>query len=129
MFSMGYGCGPDYADDTNFGQTFRSLMKSAKEALGSAHPGTRHLKNIRLFSVPVKGGGTFVVEIQPSGPHCRVSQNSKRLHTDIFDDLLRPVLEAIGNAGLSDSSARFPDSVLKQATEDEHAFSHMLNTP
>lgn len=129
MFLMGYGSGPSYGDDTKFGQTFRSLMKSAKEALESVHPGTKHLKNILRFSVPVKGGGTFVVEILPSGPYCWVSQNSKRLHTDMFDDLLRPVLDAIGNAKLSDSSSRFPDSVLKQATEEEHGFSHMLNTP
>lgn len=126
---MGYGFSPSYDDDAKFGQTFRSLMKSAKEALESAHPGTRHLRNIRRFLVPVKGGNAFVVEIMPSGPHYRVFQNSKRLHTDMFDDLLRPVLEAIGNAKLSDSSAKFPDSVLKQATEAEHRFSHMLNTP
>lgn len=127
MFSMGYGSGP--SGDAKFGQAFRSLMKSAKEALESAHPGTKHLRNILRFSVPVKGGGTFIVEIMPSGPYYRVSQNSKRLHTDMFDDLLGPVLEAIRNAGLSDSSSRFPGSVLKQATEEEHAFSHMLNTP
>lgn len=129
MFSMGYGSGHSY-DDAKFGQTFRSLMKSAKEALESAHPGTRHLKNILRFSVPVKGGGcAFVVEILPSGPYYQVSQNSKRLHTNMFDDLLRPVLDAIGSAKLSDSSSKFPDSVLKQATEEEHGFSHMLNTP
>lgn len=125
---MGYGSEPNYDLDTKFGQTFRSLMKSAKEALESAHPGIRQLKNIRRFLVPVKGGNAFVVEVMPSGPHYQVSQNSKLLHTDMFDDLLRPVLEAVGNAKLSDSSAKFPDSVLKQATEDEHRFSHMLNT-
>jgi len=126
---MGYGSGSNYDDDTKFGQTFRSLMKSVKEALESAHPGTKQLKNIRRFLVPVKGGNAFIVEVMPNGPHYRVSQNSKRLHTDMFDDLLRPVLEAIGNAKLSDSSPKYPDSVLKQATEEEHAFSHMLNTP
>lgn len=126
---LGYGSGPEYADGTKFGQTFRSLMKSVKESLESAHPGTKHLRNILMFSVPVKGGGMFVVEIHPSGPHYRVSQNSNRLYTDIFDDLLRPVLCAIGNAKLSDISAKFPNSVLKQATEEEHGFSHMLNIP
>ncbi len=127
MLSMEYGYAPDYGDNTKFGQTFRSLMKSAKEALESAHPGTRQLGNILRFSVPVKGSGTAVVEIQPSGPHYYASQNGKRLYTDMFDDILYPVLDAIRNAKLSDSSAKFPDSVLKQATEEEHGFSHLLN--
>lgn len=127
FFSDNSGLG--YDDNTKFGQTFRSLMKSAKEALESAHPGTMHLKNILLFSVPVKGAATFVVEIQPDGPQYRVSQNSRRLYTDIFDDLLCPVLNAIKNAKLSDSSGKFPGSILKQATDEEHEFSHMLNAP
>jgi len=126
---IGYSSGPSYDDDTKFGQTFRSLMRSVKEALESAHPGTRQLKNIRRFLVPVKGGNAFVVEIMPNGPHYRVSQNSKRLRTDMFDNLLRPVLKAIKNSRLTDSSPKSPDSILKQATEEEHAFSHMLNAP
>jgi len=129
MLGMGYGSGNSYDGNTKFGQTFRSLMRSAKEALESAHPGTKqHPGNIRQFSVPVKGGTAFTVEIMPSGPHYRVFQNSKHLRTDMFDYLLRPVLDAIGNAGLSDSSSKFPNSTLRQATEGEHEFSHVLNT-
>ena len=129
---FGFSDGPSYDSGAKFGQTFRSLMQSVKEAFESAHPGTKHLKNIRKFSVPVRGGrgnSAFIVEIFPSGPRYRVHQNGRQLHTNIFDDLLRPILEAIRNAGLSDISEKFPDSILNQATEDEHEFSHMLNAP
>lgn len=126
MGIYGYGSGTNYSED-KFGQTFKGLMKWVKEALESAHPGTKQLKNIRRFSVPVKGGGTFTVEIHPDHPHYSVSQGGRNIHTDAFDSLLDPVLEALKNLGLSDSSSKFPNSVLKQATEDEHEFSHMLN--
>lgn len=117
-----------YDNDTKFGQTFRSLMSWTKEALEDRHPGTRCLKNIRRFSVPVQGGGLFVVEIHPNdNPYYSVDHGGRCIHTDMFDDMLDPVLEAISNAKLSDTCSKFPSSVLKQATEEEHEFSHMLN--
>ena len=117
-----------YDDDTKFGQTFRNLMRWAKEALEDKHPGTRQLRNIRRFSVPVKNGGEFTVEMHPNDhPHYSVHQGGRQIHTDMFNDMLTPVLEAIQNAGLSDVCSKYPNSVLKQATEEEHGFSHMLN--
>lgn len=117
-----------YDARTKFGQTFRHLMKGAKEALDSRHPGTRQLSDIRKFSVPVKGGGTFVVEVHPDvPPYYSVSQSGRSIRTDMFDDILDPVLEALSNAKLSDGSPKYPSSVLKQATEEEHRFSDMLN--
>jgi len=118
----------NYDEDTKFGHTFRNLMKWAKEALEDRHPGTRQLKNIRRFSVPVRGGAAFIVEIHPgSSSHYSVTQSGRDIHTDMFDDVLSPVFEAIANADLSDTSSKFPNSVLKQATAEEHEFSHMLN--
>lgn len=117
-----------YDAKTKFGQTFRNLMRGVKEALESRHPGTRQLDDIRKFSVPVRGGGVFVVEVHPSEPpHHSVSQSGRDIHTDMFDDILDPVLEALNNAKLSDGSSKYPDSVLRQATEEEHRFSDMLN--
>jgi len=117
-----------YDATTKFGQTFRSLMKGVREALEDRHHGTRQLGDIRKFSVPVKGGGTFVVEVHPEEPpHYSVSQSGREVHTDMFDDILDPLLEALGNAKLSDSSLRHPASVLRQATDEEHRFSDMLN--
>ena len=117
-----------YDARTKFGQTFRNLMKGVKEALDGRHPGTRQLGDIRKFSVPVKGGGVFVVEVHPTEPpHYSVSQSGREVHTDMFDDIIDPVLEALGNAKLSDSSEKHPASVLRQATEEEHSFSDMLN--
>jgi len=120
-----------YDAKTKFGQTFRNLMRGVKEALEDRHPGTRQLDDIRKFSVPVKGGAAFVVEVHPKEPpepsHYSVSQSGRSIHTDMFDDALDPVLEALGNAKLSDSSDKHPASVLRQATEEEHCFSDMLN--
>ena len=118
-----------YDAKTKFGQTFRNLMSGAREALEDKHPGTRQLDDIRKFSVPVKGGGVFVVEVYPDDPpHYSVSQSGREIHTDMFDDILDPVLEALGNAKLSDGSQKHPASVLRQATEEEHCFSDMLNS-
>jgi len=118
-----------YSAKTKFGQTFRNLMRGAREALEDKHPGTRQLDDMRKFSVPVKGGGVFVVEVHPSDPpHYSVSQSGREIHTDMFDDIIDPVLEALGNAKLSDGSQKHPASVLRQATEEEHCFSDMLNS-
>ena len=57
---FGFSDEPSYDSGAKFGQTFRSLMQSVKEAFESAYPGTKQLKNIRKFSVPVKGSSTFL---------------------------------------------------------------------
>lgn len=118
-----------YDKHTKFGQTFRNFMVWAHEALQSQYPGTGRLSDIRRFSVPVKGSSMFVVEILPTRPpFYRVEFGGKVVRTDMFDDVLEPVLTALGHAGLDDSHPKFTNSVLKQATPAEHELSHNLNS-
>ena len=118
-----------YDSSTVFGKTFKNLMKWVKEALESEYSSVKHMQDIRQFTVK-KGSDSFVLEVNPRDPaHFTVDQNNARVYTEMFDLLLDPIMLAIDSAKLSDESTPFPDSNLKQATNEEHEFSHKLNSP
>lgn len=118
-----------YDAGTVFGKTFKNLMSWIREALGSEYSSVKHMQDIRQFTVNIKGD-TLVLEVWPRHPaHFTVDQNNVRIYTEMFDHLLDPIMLAIDIAKLSDESASFPNSTLKQATEEEHEFSHKLNSP
>lgn len=130
MFLIPNMTDPDYGPNTKWGGTFRRFMRSMFEALQGSYYKTRHLDDIRKFRVTLPGGARYNVEIHPR--HYMISVmtvGGKGVRTTEFDDILEPILKAIEAANLTDNYKGFPSSDLKQATKEEHEFSHWLNSP
>ena len=105
-------------------------MRSGLEALQGSYPKANQLGDIRKFRVTLPGGNRYEVEVHPRNYTASVrTLGGKGVHTTEFDDILEPILKAIEAADLTDGDKAFPNSELKQATKEEHGFSHRLNSP
>ena len=130
MFLIPNMTGPDYGPNTKWGATFGRFMRSMLEALQGSYPKTKHLDDIRKFRVVIPGGAKYNVEVHPRHYMVSITATSgKGVRTTEFDDILEPILKALEAANLTDSYKGFPNSNLKQATKEEHEFSHQLNSP
>ncbi len=122
--------GSDYGPNTKWGATFKRFMQSILEALRGSYPKAKQLDDIRKFRVTMLGGAKYSIELDPR--HYMVSVTTiggKGVRTTEFDDILEPILNALRAASLSDSYKSFSNSTIKQATKEEHEFSHLLNSP